>query len=340
MPLKSLLKSEKDFIAQSGVIMLILLLAPVFFNKDFAVSTLCLSVIWAIMGLGWNIIGGYAGQVSNGHAMYFAVGAYVGALGLEWFALSPWITMWFGVVLCMGVAFIIGYPLLRLRGHYFAIATMAIVECVRIIFTNWNLIGGATGISFYQKKLPSLYTLQFANRVPFYYICLAFMLAFIIFSRFMEKSKFGYYCRAIKANQDSAESAGVNSTYYKRWAYMISAGIVSIGGALYAQYIQYIDPASLLPLSNSMLIVLVVVMGGIGTIWGPVLGAFIMTFINQYARALFNQLSGLNLFIYGVLVIFIVLFLPKGIISLFTKENMTALWNKLSPKKQSPKEGA
>lgn len=330
MTKKSFLGSERGFVGQSAAIMVVLLLLPVFFHKEFTVATLCLSVIWAIMGLGWNVIGGYAGQVSNGHAMFFAIGAYVGALGLKWYGLSPWITMWIGVVLCMALAFVIGYPLLRLRGHYFAIATMAIVECVRIIFTNWNFIGGATGVSFYDKQHASLYSLQFANRIPFYYICLGFMLAFIILSRVMEKSKFGYYCRAIKANQESAESAGVNSTFYKRCAYMISAGIVAVGGALYAQYIQYIDPASLLPLSNSMLIVLVVVMGGIGTIWGPVLGAFIMTFINQYARALFNQLSGLNLFIYGLLVIVIVLFLPKGIISLFTREKLERYRAKLS----------
>jgi len=338
MGIKNVLKAEKSFITLSAVIMGILLIIPLFVKGEFAIATLCLSVIWAIMGLGWNVCGGYAGQVSNGHAMYFAIGAYVGALGLEWFQMTPWISMWIGVVISMVLAFVIGYPLLRLRGHYFAIATMAIVECVRIIFTNWNLIGGATGVSFFQKKLPSLYTLQFPNRIPFYYICLGFMLLFIIASRVLEKSKFGYYCRAIKANQDSAESSGVDSTFYKRWAYMISAAIVSIGGALYAQYIQYIDPLSLLPLSNSMLIVLIVVMGGIGTIWGPVLGAFIMTFINQYARALFNQLSGLNLFIYGVLVILIVLFLPKGLISLLSSENLDKLKNKFKGKKSGAKE--
>lgn len=339
MAVKLLLKSQKGFIRESSVIMLILILAPLFWHSEFMVSTLCLSVIWAIMGLGWNVIGGYAGQVSNGHAMYFAVGAYVGALGLKWYKATPWLTMWLAVLLCMALALVIGYPLLRLRGHYFAIATMAIVECVRIIFINWNFIGGATGVSFDDRSLPSLYTLQFQNRIPFYYICLAFMLAFIILSRVMELSKFGYYCRAIKANQDSAESAGIDSALYKRWAYMISAGIVAIGGVLYGQYIQYIDPASLLPLSNSMLIVLVVVMGGIGTIWGPVLGAFIMTFINQYARALFNQLSGLNLFIYGILVIFIVLFLPKGIVSLFTEEKLAAYKKKLFSRKVLQKEG-
>ena len=142
---KALLQAEKSFITQTGIIFVVLALIPLISSGEFFVSTLCLSVIWAIMGIGWNIIGGYAGQVSNGHAMYFAVGAYVGALGLEWFGMSPWITMWVGVLLSMLLAFLIGYPLLRLRGHYFAIATMAIVECVRIICTNWNLIDAPRG---------------------------------------------------------------------------------------------------------------------------------------------------------------------------------------------------
>lgn len=338
MKLKSLLKSEKGFIRQSSVILTILILAPVISRDEFFAVTLCLSLVWGIMGLGWNVVGGYAGQTSNGHAMYFGIGAYVGALGLKWYGLSPWLTMWIAVILCMVVALVVGYPLLRLRGHYFAIATMAIVECVRIIFTNWKLIGGATGVMFYDRTHSELYSMQFANRIFFYYICLGFMLIFIILSRVLEKSKFGYYCRAIKANQESAESSGINSAFYKRWAYMISAGIVAIGGILYGQLFQYIDPGSMLPLSNSMLIVLVVVMGGIGTIWGPVLGAFIMTFINQYARALFNQVAGLNLFIYGVLVVFIVLFLPKGIVSLFTEERLETLRKKLFHKKTKTEE--
>lgn len=317
--MKSFFKQEKPFVLQTVIIMTLLCLLPAVYHKEFFVSTLCLSVIWGMMGLGWNILGGYTGQVSNGHAMYFAIGAYVGAIALKNFGLTPWVSMWIGALICAGVAFVVGWPLLRLRGHFFSISTMAIVECVRIIFTNWKAIGGATGINFMAKKMSPWYSLQFSNRIPFYYICLAFMLAFIIICKCIERSKFGYYCRAIKANQDSAEAAGVNAAAYKRAAYVISAAMVSIGGALFAQYIQYIDPLSLLPLSNSMLIVLVVIMGGIGTIWGPIFGAFIMTFINQYARALFNQMSGLNLFIYGILTLFIVLFIPNGLMSLIPK---------------------
>lgn len=336
MKLQKSLKKNKAFAIEFVLIMAVLIIVPMFMERPFQVNVLILSAIWAIMGLGWNFIGGYTGQVSNGHAMFFAIGAYVGALSLMWFQMTPWLSMWIGVVISMAVAFIIGLPLFRLRGHYFAIATMALVECTRVIFLNWNWIGGSTGVSFLNKNLPEWYTLQFIAKKPFYYVALAFMAVFVLLTKFMEKSKFGYYCRAIKANQDSAESSGVNAARYKLIAYMISAGIVSIGGALYAQYIQYVDPAVLLPLSNSMLIVLVCVMGGIGTVWGPVLGAFLMTAINEYSRSYFARFSGLNLVIYGVLVIFIVLFIPNGLISLVSRDKVENLKNWFKKDKLKP----
>jgi branched-chain amino acid transport system permease protein len=333
MKLKTSIKKNRGFILSFIIIMAAMIIIPMFMTRPFSVNVLILSAIWAIMGLGWNFIGGYAGQVSNGHAMFFAIGAYAGALSLKWFRITPWISMWLGVIICMAVAFLIGKPLFRLRGHYFAIATMALVECTRVIFLNWAWIGGSTGISFFDKSLPEWYSLQFMKKLPFYYVCLAFMAVFVILTKVMEKSKFGFYCRAIKANQDSAESSGVDAAKYKLIAYMISAGIVSVGGALYAQYIQYIDPALLLPLSNSMLIVLVCVMGGIGTVWGPVLGAFLMTSINEYARSYLAKFSGLNLVIYGIIVIIIVLFLPNGLISLLHKDRIAGIVAKFRKKK-------
>lgn len=311
---------NRRFLAMFVGIMLVLAVIPQFISRPFAMNVMILFTIWAIMGLGWNFIGGYTGQVSNGHALFFAVGAYVGGLCMKWYSMTPWISMWIGVAISGTLAFVIGTPLLRLRGHYFAIATMALVECARIIFLNWNWIGGATGVSFLNKKLPSWYSLQFVGKHDFYYVCLIFLAVTVILMKLMETSKFGYCCRAIKANQESAESSGVDAARYKRMAYVISAAIVSIGGALYAQYIQYVDPMVLLPLANSMLIVLVCVMGGIGTVWGPVIGAFVMITINEYSRAYFARISGLNLVIYGVLVIIIVLFLPNGLISLLKRK--------------------
>ena len=325
MKIKAMFGANKSFISQFVVVSLILIIVPALIQKPFTMNVLILCTIWSILGMGWNVIGGYAGQISNGHALFFGISAYVGAMTLKYWNMSPWISMWLGVLICMGIAFIIGTPLLRLRDHYFAISTMALVECTRIIFLNWDFIGGATGISFFNRKLHEWYSWQFTDKHPFYYISLAFMLICIVLTKVIESSKFGYYCRAIKANQDSAESTGINTAQYKRFAYMISAGIVAIGGSLYAQYLQYIDPQVLMPLSNSMLIVLVCVMGGVGTIWGPVLGAFLMMHINEYARSFFVQFSGLNLVVYGILVIVVVLFLPKGLVSLFNRDHLQVI---------------
>jgi branched-chain amino acid transport system permease protein len=307
---------DKRFLMTFFSVIAVLVIVPIFIQRPFTVNVLILCLIWSIMGIGWNFIGGYTGQVSNGHALYFAIGAYTGALLLKWFSITPWISMWIGAAVSALVAFVIGMPLLRLSGHYFAIATMAIVESARIIFLNWGLIGGATGVSFLEKIMSSFFTLQFVAKHPFYYVCLIFFALMVLLSKALENTRFGFYCQAIKANPESAQSVGINTTNYKSIAYMLSAAVVSIGGALYAQYIQYIDPMMLLPLSTSMLIVLVCVMGGIGTVWGPVLGAFLMTFINEYSRSLFVHINGMNFVVYGVLVILIVLFLPKGLLSI------------------------
>ena len=142
----------------------------------------------------------------------------------------------------------------------------------------------------------------------------------VLLSKYLDKSKFGYYLRAVKANETSAQSVGINTPKYKILAYMLSAAIVSLAGSLYAPYVTYVDPYTLLPLDKSTMICLVVVMGGIGTVPGPILGAIVMTFISEYARAIFASYSGLNMLTYGILVIFIVLYLPGGIISVFNKE--------------------
>ena len=333
MKIRNYFLKNRNFYIPFVIIFGILSLCPVFIKREFSLNVLTLSCIWAIMGTGWNLIGGYAGQFSNGHAVFYGIGAYVGAVMLKKWQISPWISVWVGVLISMAVAFVIGKLILRLRGPFFAISTMVIAECVRVIFLNWDFIGGSTGISFFFKKLPSLYTWQYIEKAPFYYICLLFLVVSVLIVQHLVTSKFGYYCRAIRANQDSAESSGVNTALYKSLAYMISAGICSIAGALFAQYCQYLDPSMLVTSSNSMLIVLVTIMGGICTIWGPLLGAFLMIAIQQYSKAAFSTVSGLSLFVYGCMVIIIALFLPNGLMSVFRKDTLVAVRSWFARKK-------
>lgn len=307
---------DKNFLIVYLICLAAALIAPQVIHSTFAMNIIILSLIWSIMGVGWNFIGGYAGQVSNGHALYYAIGAYAVAVGTAYYKITPWIMLFVGMAISVVIAYFIGKPLLRLNGAYFLIATMAVAECARIIFLNTKYLGAATGISFLAKKVPQWYTLQFTDKKVYCYVLVAVLALLMLFAKYVDRSKFGYYLRAIKANETSAQASGINTPQQKVRAYMLSAAIVSLAGSLYAPFVLYVDPYTLLPLDKSTMICLVVVMGGVGTVWGPVLGAFVMTFISEYARAIFAGKSGTNMLVYGILVIIIILFMPGGLISL------------------------
>jgi branched-chain amino acid transport system permease protein len=315
---------NKNQLLWTGLAILAAILLPLVLSGNFPRHVMTMIVIWIILGQGWNFIGGYAGQISNGHSLFFGLGAYTCALSMQWFRMTPWISMWFGVLISITIAFLIGKPLLRLKDHIFAIATMAVAECARIIFLNTKLLGGATGVYFYNQNLNKYLAMQFKDNLIYYYVYLFFALAVLALVKYLDKSKFCYYLRAIKGNEVAAQAMGIDTPKYKMLAYMLSAAIVSLGGSLYAQFILYIDPSMLMTLKVSMMIVLVVVMGGLGTVIGPVLGAIILTVISEYSRAKLGKFGGFDMVLYGVLVIFIVLFLPNGILSLMKKKSRRA----------------
>lgn len=292
----------------------------VIYPNQFFANLLVLICIWSMNGMGWNVIGGYCGQVSNGHALFYGIGAYVVALGTYKFHLSPWITIWVGMLISTVLAGIIGKPILRLHGHVFAISTMALAESVRIIFNNWAWAGGATGVFMLNSEANPWVSLQLTNIRDYFYLYLGFVVIVLIIMKYLDKTKFFYYLRAIKGNELAAESAGINAAKYKNRAYMLSAAIVSLAGSMYAQFILYIDPSTMLTLNVSMMIVLVAVMGGIGTVEGPILGAIILETISEYSRKYLGKFGGVDMVLYGVLVILIVLFIPGGILSIFKKK--------------------
>ena len=298
---------------------IVAILFPQIVRVRFVWNLLSLIMVWAVVGMGWNVIGGYCGQVSNGHSLFYGIGAYTVAITCQYWKISPWISIWLGAVISMVVAFIFGKPLLRLKGHVFAISTMALAECARIIFVNWKWVGGATGVYIYTKGVNEYLYMQFKNPLNYYYVFLIFVVAILVMIKILDKSKFFYYLRTIKGNEMAAESVGIDVAKYKNRAYIMSAAIVSIGGSLYAQFLLYIDPATIMTLNISMMIVLTAVMGGVGTVEGPILGAIVLTTISEYSRVYLGQYGGLDLILYGVLVILIVLFIPGGILSIFNK---------------------
>lgn len=307
--------SKKQLLALVLIIAVAVIL-PMTTNSMFVQNLLILIVIWSILGMGWNVIGGFTGLVSNGHSMFYGFGAYAVGLTLQYFGWSPWFSIFFGMAVCAGLAYLIGKPVLRLKGHAFAICTQALAECARYVCVNLKVTNGAKGVSMFKKSLNPVLFLQFKDPRIYYYIYLVVLLIVLALIKWLSKGKFFYYLRTIKGNEEAAASVGIDVAKYKTRAYMLSAALVSLGGSMYAQYILYFDPASMMTLNVSMMIVLVSVMGGIGTVTGPIIGAIVIETLSEYTRAVLGSFGGLDMVLYGLLVIIIVLFLPGGLLTL------------------------
>jgi branched-chain amino acid transport system permease protein len=327
------LEISKKTIIIAVIGLIVFALMPLIVRNTFSRHVMIMILVWSIIGMGWNFIGGYAGQVSMGHSLFYGIGGYASAIGFLYFNITPWIGMLIGVLISIIVAFLIGAPLLRLKGHYFAVATMAVGEAGRIIFINTKAIGGATGVDFLKPQVPMWYSMQFSGKLYYFYIFLAFAAVILGLVIYLDKSKFGYYLRTIKGNDLAAESVGINTSKYKLIAYILSASIVSIGGSLYAQYMLYIDPTMLMTLNTSLMICLVTVMGGVGKVFGPIVGSIILTLTSEYSRVFFGGSgNGMDQLLYGLMVIIVVLYIPDGILSIFSKEKLNRFIEKKSKK--------
>ncbi len=265
-------------------------------------------------GVAWNILGGYAGQVSLGHAAFYGIGAYTSTKLLLLFGISPWLGMLAGGAVAVLFALGIGWPCFRLKGHYFAMATIAIAEILQIVVTNWEWLGGAVGLSLPMAEAGWWGFVFNKSKVPYYYIILGLLLATLGVSWLIERSFLGYYFRAIKDEPDAARSVGIDLKRYKLIAIAASSFLTAIGGTFYAQKELFIDPGSTMATSLSIKIALVAILGGVGSLGGPVIGAVILTAIEETTRALFGGTGrGTDLIIYALLIILVSVFYPSGI---------------------------
>jgi branched-chain amino acid transport system permease protein len=290
-----------------------LLILPQFL-KPYLLDVMIVIFLFAFLGAAWDLIGGYAGQLSLGHAAFFGIGAYTSTYLFVNFQITPWIGMLAGGLLATLIAAFIGFLCFRygLRGPFFALATLAFAEVLRLIATNWTVIGGSLGILIPLQK-SSLVTLTFTHKANYYFIILFMMLLGIGITYLIDRSKMGLYLMAIREDEDAAESAGVNTTRYKLWAISISAFLTAMAGTFYAQYIMYISPEEVFGIHFSIEMILRPIIGGSGTVLGPVIGAFVLGPLSELARVYLGGYSGVHLMIYGLIVILVVLFLPDGI---------------------------
>jgi branched-chain amino acid transport system permease protein len=294
----------------SRVLLLLLavfaLAAPMLFQARYAQHVLILILLYVTLGSAWNLLGGFAGQLSLGHAAFFGIGAYSAAIIASKSSLSPWLGMLIGPLIVLPLAGLVGWICFRLRGPYFTLATIAIGEMVRLVALNWrDLTGGAVGVVI----RPSIFS--GTNKLPYYYVILVIACATVGLCYFISRSKLGYYLFAIREDQETAESIGINTTRYKLVALSISASLTALAGAFYANYFLFVDTTIVLPLSLSVEIVLMAIIGGLGTVQGPVIGAILLKLSSEIFR---NQFEDTNQLIYGLLLVGVILFLPDGLL--------------------------
>jgi len=302
-----------------AVVLLLLLLAPAVIRNEYYLHVLVGVLFSAYLASAWNIVCGYTGQLSLGHAALCGIGGYISTLLFINIGLSPWVGMFLGASCATAAGVFVGYPCFRLRGPYFALTTIAFAEILRIWVDNTEeVLGvelrGAQGIMV-PLKGQSPWLFQFTSKVPYYYIIIAMLLVVMAVTFWMERSRMGFYLKAIRADQDAAEALGINSTRYLLTAMALSSFLTALGGSFYAQYFRYINPERNMGLDLSIEVALMGIVGGQGTVLGPVLGAFLLTPAGEISRGfLGGKLMGLHLVIYGLVLVLAVLFLPKGLI--------------------------
>ena len=295
-------------------ILALALALPLLIRSPSHQNVAILVLMAAQMGVAWNIVGGYAGQISLGQAAFYGIGAYTSTLLFAKLGINPWLAMLAGGVLSAGISLIIGGSCFRLKGHYFTMATIAVAEIVQIVFTNWEFAGAAVGLTIPMDKT-GWGAFIFAGKVPYYYVALGLLLVTLLANFAIERSYLGYYFRAIKDEPDAARSLGVNLSRYKQIAFAVSSFFTALGGSLYAQKELYIDPASVLGTGLSIKMALVSILGGIGTLFGPLVGAGILTLIDEGTRAIFGGSGrGTDLIIYAALIIAIAVYYPTGVL--------------------------
>ncbi len=297
-----------------GAALVLALAFPLVATGKFPQHVMIMLFLFAMMGVAWNIMGGYAGMFSFGQVAFFGIGAYTSTFLLMTYHVSPWIGLVAGGLLAALTAAAIGIPCSNLRGHYFAIASIAFAEIVRIQFNNWQLVGAAEGLSLPLLDQSLGHFMFHTSKVPYYYIALAFLVLSLVVARWVATSKMGFYFRAIKESHDVARVMGIDFVRYRLAAITISAFLTAMAGTFYAQYILYIDPESVFILPISVQIVLVAMLGGAGSVMGPVIGAAILLPISEYTRVLLGYKgTGIDMMIYGALIMLISVYQPKGV---------------------------
>lgn len=313
----AILRRRRRELIGGVVVLLALVLLPLPIHDVYAQNLIIITLLFAGLSQAWNVLGGYCGQISLGHALYFGVGAYVSTMLFVHAGIPPMLGMFAGGAVAGLLGLLVGWPCFRLSGHYYAIATVVVGEIGYLLFLNWDWVGAATGINIpFQGE--NVWALQFRTaKYPIHLAVLAFVALTWIVAYLIEGSRWGFAWRAVRDDMTAARSLGVRVFASKMSAAAISGALSGVGGAIYAQYVGYIDPDSILSGQMSILIALPAVLGGVGTLWGPLVGAAILMPLSELTRSyLGGSGQGADLMIYGGLIVLVSLLRPAGLVSI------------------------
>jgi branched-chain amino acid transport system permease protein len=308
---------RSDLIA-AGMVFIFLLMFPLLPLSAFAMATMIQFLMFSLYGMGWNTIGGYGGQVDLGKAQYVGIGAYTTSVMLIRWDIPFWVSMPVGVCFAVGWSFIIGYPLFRLKGHYFAIATIATSLVLKDLFEVWHFVGAARGLEISPIKYspPDFMRLIFKEDIYYYYVLFGFFIIGLLYINRFRKSRLGFQLRCIKDNENVARSLGINVRWAKVKTYAIATAFVSVVGSFHACYIKNIEPEDTMSLNISILIALMAMLGGAGSLWGPIIGAGILIPLKSYLKEWLGAkagLVGIDLIIYAIIIMLVSAYEPRGI---------------------------
>ncbi|MCL2852836.1 MAG: branched-chain amino acid ABC transporter permease [Defluviitaleaceae bacterium] len=325
MPLTKIVKNHWVLIAFLAAC----LIYPFVIDSRYLTRVAMEVFFFAAMGNAWNIIGGYGRQTSWASSTFVAVGAYTSILlFVRYGGISPWISIFPAMALAAVMAVIIGLPCFRMRGVYFAIATIACTTIFRQLLIYFaDFTGGSLGVAFMIRRGDSLWNLHFDSAIPFYFVALVWLLVTVGIVTYIERNRLGHYLRAICDDQDAAESLGIKSSRVKLIAFIVSAMMLSFTGVLYVFQLGFVDPNTFASHDMSVRIAIVAILGGMGTKWGPTVGALVTVPLLELSNAYLQHIGGggAGWVMYGLLIIVIVLFKPNGIISIFDNFSLKKL---------------
>jgi len=308
----------------------------VFSRSGVALNFAMMALYGCLMAQAWNLLGGYGGQFSFGHALFFGTGAYVQALAQVTGGLNPWLALPLATAAGALVGLALGALTFRygLKGSYFALVTLAFAEVFRILALSFGFTGGGVGLMVPLKEGAA--NMQFGDRRGYVALMLGLVVAALLVTCWLRHSRFGAWLQAVRDNEDAARAIGVDPFRVKLGAIVLSGGFMAAAGAFYVQVFQYIDPAIAFGPHTSVEALVAAIVGGLGTLWGPVLGALVLHLLGDLTRNLFGQLPGINMVIYGVVLILIVMFAPRGVMGI--GQSARDLW--LRGRKAPPQQDA